>query len=426
MTRLIGRTICLLILTAGMAGRPPTPANAQETPDDLTTAEWKCEQAASKALTKYFGQSIDCIAACRRAALTDPSRSCSPFAFDPKTVACLSRARGRSEIQLLRSCAGPPCPECYDGGDCARFATEKLGAIESFTGTAFDTLLCDDTFFFGGVTSAEAKCQAKLATASGKLASNLRACFAKCQKRRQAGAVDEDSCRAANFGTPEFDPNTQTCIDRARKKFFKVCPKCFDAPECWQNVFPNLDCSRAADIAQSWAFEAEPQQLCVDQPVCGDGRVSGSEECDPLTSLPGCSAGDYCTAGCSCATIPDRCAEAGVIPPLGAVLFGETSGPSTTSSACGGGGPEAAFVWVPAATGTASIDTCGSSFDTVVSIRTICDDPVSQITCNDDFCGLGSRIQPVVQAGVPYYIFVDGLGPFEGGPFRLNVIGTQQ
>ncbi len=44
----------------------------------------------------------------------------------------------------------------------------------------------------------------------------------------------------------------------------------------------------------------EPRLFCVDAPVCGDGRVSGSETCDYRAAPTGCGAGDTCNFACEC------------------------------------------------------------------------------------------------------------------------------
>ena len=100
--------------------------------------------------------------------------------------------------------------------------------------------------------------------------------------------------------------------------------------------------------------------------------------------------------------------------------------------------PEAVFVWTPAASGTATIETCGAgtAFDTVVYLRdTTC--AGAELACNDDtlscatgdICGNrghhGSLVTPTVFAGHTYVIVVDGYAGSCGGSsgaFALTVI----
>src|SRR5436305_953812 len=123
------------------------------------------------------------------------------------------------------------------------------------------------------------------------------------------------------------------------------------------------------------------------------------------------------------------CSSPIVIPSSGGTLTGATSGASALSGTCGNAtGPEKVFRWTPTASGTATIQTCGSgtNFDSVVYMRSgTCTG--AEIACNDDGCanstGLGraSNITPAVTAGHTYYIVVDGYGSGQG-TFSLTVV----
>ena len=68
----------------------------------------------------------------------------------------------------------------------------------------------------------------------------------------------------------------------------------------------------------------------------------------------------------------------------------------------------------------ATLETCGSGFDTVVYLRTGgCTG--TQVACNDDTCAYQSQITPMVTAGVQYTVVVDGYGGSDFGPFTLTV-----
>src|SRR5439155_921182 len=92
--------------------------------------------------------------------------------------------------------------------------------------------------------------------------------------------------------------------------------------------------------------------------------------------------------------------------------------------------PEQVFQWTPAASGTATIQTCGAgtTFDTVLYMRsgTCASGPEVAAGCNDDAClnatGLNraSRLTPTVAAGQTYFIVVDGYGGAQG-TFSLTV-----
>src|SRR5205814_5518512 len=90
--------------------------------------------------------------------------------------------------------------------------------------------------------------------------------------------------------------------------------------------------------------------------------------------------------------------------------------------------PERVFQWPPPVSGTATIETCGAgtSFDTVLYVRSGLCASVSEVGCNDDACanstGLfrASRLTPSVTAGQTYFIVVDGYGGAQG-TFSLTV-----
>src|SRR5438132_1231257 len=119
-----------------------------------------------------------------------------------------------------------------------------------------------------------------------------------------------------------------------------------------------------------------------------------------------------------------------VIPAQGGTFSGATSGTSTLAGSCGSSGtsPERVFQWTPAASGTATIQTCGAgtNFDTVLYLRSGSCTSGSEVACNDDACanstGLfrASRLTPTVTAGQTYFIVVDGYGGAQG-TFSLTV-----
>src|SRR5204863_894789 len=118
------------------------------------------------------------------------------------------------------------------------------------------------------------------------------------------------------------------------------------------------------------------------------------------------------------------------IPAQGGTFGGTTSGTSTQAGSCGSSGtsPELVFQWTPSVSGTATIATCGAgtSFDTVLYLRSGACASGSEDGCNDDACtnstGLfrASRLTPTVTAGETYFIVVDGYGGAQG-TFSLTV-----
>ena len=129
-------------------------------------------------------------------------------------------------------------------------------------------------------------------------------------------------------------------------------------------------------------------------------------------------------------TLAGACNNPTVIPDQGGTFSGTTSGTSSQAGSCGNSGssPELVFQWTPSVSGTATIETCGAgtSFDTVLYMRSGLCEGGSEVGCNDDACvnatGLfrGSRIMPTVTGGQTYFIVVDGYGGAQGS-FSLTV-----
>ena len=71
------------------------------------------------------------------------------------------------------------------------------------------------------------------------------------------------------------------------------------------------------------------------------------------------------------------------------------------------GAPDIVFVYNPPGDECVDLDLCGSAFDTAVHVY---DKSVAQpVACNDDFCGLGSRLSGLPLAGGhTYFVVVDG------------------
>lgn len=149
------------------------------------------------------------------------------------------------------------------------------------------------------------------------------------------------------------------------------------------------------------------------------GRIDELDETNNVVSMP--------------VTIPDAtaaaCSSPTVVPAVGGVFTGTTAGGSTQSGSCGGTttAPEKAFEWTPAVSGTATIQTCGSSFNTVLYMRGDSCGSGSQLVCNNDAYACpaaggnyGSRIARTVTAGRKYYILVDGASGARGN-FTLSI-----
>jgi hypothetical protein len=91
---------------------------------------------------------------------------------------------------------------------------------------------------------------------------------------------------------------------------------------------------------------------------------------------------------------------------------------------CGGAlTPDEALQWVAPQTGTVTINTFGTDFDTILYVlEGSCTGP--ELVCNDDAPGAPgwqSEVTLEVTEGDVLIIVVDGWGPGDEGPFQLNI-----
>ena len=111
-------------------------------------------------------------------------------------------------------------------------------------------------------------------------------------------------------------------------------------------------------------------------------------------------------------------------PIAGGSLTGSTAvATNDGSSACGRSesSPDVWFSYTPEADCLLRVDTCGSDYDTVLSVHDAC--PATQaneIACNDDSCGLDSAVSFFANADTRHVIRVSGYNGATGN-FTLNV-----
>jgi hypothetical protein len=118
----------------------------------------------------------------------------------------------------------------------------------------------------------------------------------------------------------------------------------------------------------------------------------------------------------------DTCETAGEITVSGSYNF-DTTGASGNDP-CLAGIPTVFYRFTAASSGVASIDLCGSTFDTYLTILTLVDCPAScddLVIDDDDTCGSQSAVQFNAVAGTSYLIVVSGFDPNEFGPGTLNI-----
>ena len=141
--------------------------------------------------------------------------------------------------------------------------------------------------------------------------------------------------------------------------------------------------------------------------------------------LCGAGAGNRYTAalsGVSCtppAPPADECPGAVITAP--STTNGSTAGLTGTdiTSCTFGDTIDGWYTLTPPVTGLYTIDMCGSSFDTGLSVWAECP-PATELACNDDSCGLQSSVTVNLTAGETYHIRVSGYNG-QSGTFVLNV-----
>jgi hypothetical protein len=118
----------------------------------------------------------------------------------------------------------------------------------------------------------------------------------------------------------------------------------------------------------------------------------------------------------------------------GTNVFATREGDEPNHSPDGDGGHRSVwYVWQAPATGTATIDTLGSGFDTVLAVYTGNGVPLTVVGKNDDFNERTSRVQFAATAGTFYRIAVDGFNNIgsdgigsggDAGPITINFSET--
>jgi len=124
----------------------------------------------------------------------------------------------------------------------------------------------------------------------------------------------------------------------------------------------------------------------------------------------------------ACGTACDSTAMFVTTP--GGRFTGTTSGPSANQGTCGGAdAPEAVFKVVLNEKSDLFVTTHGTSFDTVLYLRSSCCGP--EIACNDDADGRKTSVlsQRGLAAGT-YYIYVDGASSADAGSFTVDIYAT--
>ena len=185
----------------------------------------------------------------------------------------------------------------------------------------------------------------------------------------------------------------------------------------WPSPIFDLDGDGIADDEDNCPGVANPDQADAD----GDGTGDACE--------PECDADDDCGEELLCVDgqcrPPFACELSGELvqgPDPIAIAGNSSGGTASTMGSCGGRGVEAVWRLAAVANAVLCIDTNGSGFDTLIYVREgVCGHDAPELVCNDDGgLEMAARVEVEVEAGVEYFLFVDGFAG-DGGDYVVNV-----
>ncbi|MEM9071671.1 MAG: serine protease [Myxococcota bacterium] len=202
-----------------------------------------------------------------------------------------------------------------------------------------------------------------------------------------------------------------------------VCRVCRGGTDCPGE----LRCNRGACLARCGSARS-----CPDGFSCGGGlcQPAPTFECDgtdvmrlrcgrPDGVIESCDG--FCVgAACVDALAGNTCATAIEIEPVSQVVEG-TNGSLTTGNyegSCSGSSLETVYRFE--VDGLTSFRAYATGFDTTLYLRRECEDPASEIACDDDGgAGFDSLIERDLEAGT-YFLFMDGFGS-SAGDYELTL-----
>lgn len=218
---------------------------------------------------------------------------------------------------------------------------------------------------------------------------------------------------------------------------------CDDGDPCTYDYCNNAICYHTVDCSLDPSCDGLPcddEDLCTENDECvggvcegtpldcGDGDPCTNDYCDPSEgicfneydcSLPGCYTPELCE-GLDCSYPLD----AGTDLDLPNSFTGSNTGKGNNFSpdeCYRGDAEDVVFEFeVTGSVAEFTFDTIGSDYDTVLYIRDVCDDDLSEIACNDDYSGLQSSLTTYLDPGI-YYVIVDGYSSSSAGTYTLTI-----
>ncbi len=402
---------------------------------------------------------------------TDACRVVNDTCASPTLLSVPGRASGdtsRARDDFTPTCAGTGAPDVVY---VIRNPTRQTITIDTL-GSAYDTALIVFRDMCGGTPIACDDDGAGVGTASRIVLTNAEpgtyfivvdgwnGASGAFQLNVNVGATEVCTNRLDDDGDGLID-----CLDRADCATNPFCLMCMpDRPER-----DPMACLDGRDNDCDGLFDcADPECVaggfcgCVSTPeACGDGRdndCDGFIDCSDFDCRgnPACmmcvpTGPEFDNASCSdgrdndcngrtdctdprCATLPvcapspvnDTCAGA-IRVGLPSTTRGNLNGarndftPVLGAPGCAGGsGGDVVYTLQVSAPTVITIDTVGSTFDTVLYVRREPCETGTQLACNDDSGGTVSRVTFAATRGT-YFIFVDGFNEGARGDFVLNI-----
>lgn len=218
--------------------------------------------------------------------------------------------------------------------------------------------------------------------------------------------------------TTDFDCFFQFCVQGVCRDPCLDAIECAPGEACVQNAcVPGAGPECVAD-GDCFGFETCENGVCVPPmapPCLADAECPGDETCqDGVCALP--PGGSSCDA-------PVVMDGFGVYPGSNVAAFDAIDG------GCGRAddGPEQVFEFTLEVNARVTLDTDGSNFDTVLSVRSPCAAGAEELACDDD--GGGEQFTSAVTfdalAGTTYFAVVEGYGAEDTGQIVLNFAGVE-
>jgi len=357
------------------------------------------------------------------------------------------------QVEPCHACSGQlgdrsSCDPSPSGDTCVDPATPCAIGLCDGVGTcvpsaaAADGTACDDGVFCNGVDV----CHGGACTHAGDPCVRGGECSGECNEPSRTCDTVPDGTQCAGS-----DPNAcmnacvaGACMATSPVTASRCCGNGLLDPgeQCDDGNATNGDgCSSTCSVepgsnnccaaATTAGCDDSVCQACVcslDSFCCG---VAWDSSCASLSTglcAPSCACSPSAGPGPACAFT-----DLGMTLPVS--VAGTTSGApnSLGGSACGmlvahltilpgGGGsasPDVEYQWTAPRTATYAIDTFGSAFDTVLSVRDgTC--AGNELACNDDAIGVQSEVQLALRAGQAVMVIVEGYG-WSSGPYALHI-----